>query len=153
MKGAEPRLVMIVEDDSEIREGLCDLLNEEGYRVVAAENGRQALEYLRSGPRPAVILLDLMMPVMNGWEFRQEQSRNLLLGDIPVAVMTAASELTASSIDAKEILPKPLPVERLLKVVKQYCSRSSSLPAAGLPENAAKAVEAATAWKKKSHLV
>lgn len=121
MTRAEGRPVLIVEDDVDIRDALQELLAHEGYPVVAAENGRQALEYLRSGARPGLILLDLMMPVMNGWEFRRQQTQTGALAQIPVAVMTAAGEAAAKSLGAEEVLPKPLPIERVLRIVQQYC--------------------------------
>src|SRR5579862_4602951 len=65
--------ILIVDDDPDIRDSLKEVLEDEGYEVNGVANGREALDYLRKSPRPCVILLDLMMPVMDGWQFRREQ--------------------------------------------------------------------------------
>jgi CheY-like chemotaxis protein len=115
---------MVVEDDLAIRESLVELLEEEGYAVLSAPNGREALEMLRrSAPLslPCLILLDLMMPVMDGWQFRREQRSDPELGKIPVVVITAAGEQQAASIQANLILQKPVRVERVLGAVQRFC--------------------------------
>src|SRR5438552_202636 len=92
---AERKFVLVVEDDADIRESLGTILEEEGYGVVTTRNGREALSYLRSGrPRPSLILLDLLMPVMSGAEFRAEQERDPALADIPVVVLSGDSRAT-----------------------------------------------------------
>src|SRR5207248_348981 len=80
--------VLIVEDDASSREGLADALRAESYTVATARNGREAFAYLRSQGRPNLILLDLDMPEMDGWEFRDRQLRNPALASIPVVLMT-----------------------------------------------------------------
>src|SRR5262245_23155992 len=90
-------LVLVVDDDEEIRNALTEFLSDEGYGVVSASNGREALASLREGVHPSVILLDLMMPVMDGWDFRAEQLRDPGLRDIPVVVITATG-FSATSI-------------------------------------------------------
>src|SRR4051812_11197383 len=85
---ARPRL-LLVEDDKAIRESLGEALRDHGFDVATAANGCEALGLLRSTPRPAAILLDLMMPVMDGWDFRQEQLADSVLRDVPVVVVTA----------------------------------------------------------------
>src|SRR3954470_23175677 len=82
--------VLVVDDDQDIREALCDLLADAGYRAASVANGKEALIYLKSGELPCVILLDLMMPVMDGWEFRRQQQGDPRLSKIPVVVITAA---------------------------------------------------------------
>ena len=67
--------ILIVDDDPDIRDSLKEVLEDEGYEVNGVANGREALDYLRKSPRPCVILLDLMMPVMDGWQFRKEQKQ------------------------------------------------------------------------------
>ena len=84
------RQILVVDDDTDLRETLGELLTEGGFDARLAENGRVALEVLRSGTHhPRLILLDLMMPEMNGWQFREEQLKDEALREIPVIVMTA----------------------------------------------------------------
>ena len=116
------RKLLLVEDDRDLREALCQLLNDSGYDVVCAENGREALEYLAGAPPPCVVLLDLMMPVMNGWEFRAEQSKNQRISDIPVVVVTAdgRADLKALALGVDDYLRKPIQIDRLLDAVGRY---------------------------------
>lgn len=114
-------LILIVDDDAQGREALADLLTNEGYAVICAENGRQALDYLSGSPPPALIILDLMMPVMSGWEFRARQKLDARLESLPVVVMTA-SELV-HDIDADAVVRKPFDFGALMSVVKQNCLR------------------------------
>jgi CheY-like chemotaxis protein len=84
------RCVMVVEDDRDVREAIAWVLEDAGYRVITAENGSVALGLLRDGaPRPSAIILDLMMPVMDGWQFRAAQASDPALADIPVICLTA----------------------------------------------------------------
>jgi two-component system, chemotaxis family, chemotaxis protein CheY len=120
----EPNLVMIVDDDPAVVEGLTELLEGEGYVVVAARDGLDALEQLRAGARPSVILLDLMMPRMDGWDFRQVQLLDADLRDIPIVVISAAG-FSETSVKAQfgdiDFVPKP-PHERvLLDALKRCC--------------------------------
>src|SRR5437762_2793351 len=96
------RTVMIVEDDLDIRDALTQILEFEGYHVVSAENGQQALTQLQHGEHPGLILLDLMMPVMDGWQFRLEQQKDAKLSDIPVVIISADGRVyqKASAIGA-----------------------------------------------------
>jgi CheY-like chemotaxis protein len=114
-------LILIVDDDTESREALADLLSNEGYDVIGAENGRQAPDYL-NGTTPALIILDLMMPVMSGWEFRARQKIDPRLKSLPVVVMTASG--LVHDIDADAIVSKPIDFATLISVVKQNCLRS-----------------------------
>ena len=93
----------------------------EGYQVEVAANGRQALERLTAGMHPCVILLDLMMPVMDGWQFRREQVRSPELAEIPVIVVSAAGRDRIAEIDANAYLTKPVDLEQLLERVSHYC--------------------------------
>jgi CheY-like chemotaxis protein len=113
--------VLVVDDDQDIREALCELLRDEGYQAVAVANGEEALSFLRSGNLPCVILLDLMMPVMDGWEFRRHQASDPELSKIPVIVITAAGGQRASSISVEKVLSKPLHLDQVLEVLHQYC--------------------------------
>jgi CheY-like chemotaxis protein len=116
-----PGIVLVVDDDRDIREALCELLEDEGYKVMSASNGQEALVYLNSREPPCVILLDLMMPVMDGWEFRRRQQNDPRWSRIPVVVITAAGKYGATSIAAERILPKPLQLDSVLEALAQYC--------------------------------
>ena len=82
--------ILIVDDDCDVRRALTELLEDEGYAVAGAANGRAALDMIRGGVRPALILLDLMMPGMNGWDFRNAQLRDPELSAVPVVIVTAS---------------------------------------------------------------
>jgi CheY-like chemotaxis protein len=113
--------ILVVDDDEGVRTSLCELLEDEGHRPIAAANGREALRELRAGARPCVIFLDLMMPVMDGWTFRAEQLNDPHLKDIPVVVITAGGPQMASSLPAQNVLQKPVNAERILEVVASFC--------------------------------
>src|SRR5512132_4086682 len=89
------RWVLVVEDDAALREALSDALRDEGFTVTAAADGREALDLLRvtASPNPSVILLDLAMPRMNGWQFRAEQQTDDRIAAIPIVVLSASSHL------------------------------------------------------------
>lgn len=118
MPVAQPIDVMVVDDDPDVRETFEEALVDEGYSVVAAANGRDALELLRSYS-PGVILLDLMMPIMNGREFRMAQIVDPSLADIPTVMMTAANRLDEqlAGLTFADVLRKPLGLEDLLGAV------------------------------------
>ena len=116
------RLVLIVEDDEDVRDMLTQLLLFEGCRTIAVANGREALEYLHDGELPTVILLDLMMPVMDGWEFRRRQQADPTLANLPVIVLSAADQTRASAADAAVFLKKPVDFDRLIHLVRDYCN-------------------------------
>ncbi len=114
------RHILVVDDDQGALEALSDILEYEGYSVIRASNGMQALERLHdSVPRPELIILDLLMPVMDGWEFRQRQKQDPELAQIPVLVVTAIG--TTAGIDAVRIIHKPIDVDALLRTVSQLC--------------------------------
>src|SRR6476659_10200340 len=117
--------VMIVEDDPDTREMLERFLQLEGFEVRTAANGQLALQSLQADSSTHVILLDLMMPVMNGWQFRQEQRRDPQLSKIPVVVVTAAGlREDIPSIDADGWLSKPVDFDRLLATITPLCGPS-----------------------------
>lgn len=115
------RSILIVEDDNDIRESLAQVLELEGYNVSTAANGKEALELLTTIKRPCLILLDLMMPVMSGWEFLNAQRDDMMLATIPVVVVSAAGE-KAKSTPASGFIKKPIDLPVLLSMIEQYCS-------------------------------
>jgi CheY-like chemotaxis protein len=116
-----PPTVLVIEDDQDTREMLGRFLELEGFNVETAANGRQALERLGSGIRASVIVLDLMMPVMDGWQFRLEQIRDASLSHIPVIVVSAAGRDRIDKIKAEAYLSKPVDLDELLQRITQYC--------------------------------
>jgi CheY-like chemotaxis protein len=110
--------VLLVEDDKDIRDAVSAVLEAEGYTVITAGNGQEALAALERG-QPCVILLDLMMPVMNGWDFMEEVKKSRRLAELPVVVVSAYSERKAEGV--RRVLKKPLDVNQLLAAVSDYC--------------------------------
>jgi CheY-like chemotaxis protein len=112
--------ILIVDDDSDVRRSLSDFLEDEGYTVTAASNGRSALDLMRGGVRPSVILLDLMMPGMDGWDFRQAQLEDPALASVPVVIVTA-SGFSAESIRTQfapaAFVAKPIQPTVLLEAI------------------------------------
>ncbi len=116
--------VLIVEDDEAIQEAIRYLLEMEGYSVQSAFNGKEALELLHAAARPCLILLDLMLPIMDGWEFLDvlRNQDSVLLAALPVVITSAAGNaaLTASQ-KAQGFIRKPIDFELLLATVKTHC--------------------------------
>ena len=118
------RVIMIVDDDVAIGESLTEILTDHDYRPITAANGREAIEHLKTAAqKPCVILLDIMMPVMDGWEFRALQQEDPDLRAIPVIVLTAHANLdeTATGMRAQGCLKKPATVGALLSAVERFC--------------------------------
>jgi CheY-like chemotaxis protein len=115
---------MVVEDDFSVRETLQELLEEEGFQVTPASNGREALDRLRGvAGSPRLILLDLRMPVMDGWQFRAAMRADPLLSGIPVVVMSADTALDqkCQELSVAGVLPKPVELDQLLATVHRFC--------------------------------
>ncbi|HET6346900.1 MAG TPA: response regulator [Myxococcota bacterium] len=112
--------VLIVEDDFSIRESLSEMLREEGYTVETAEHGRQALERLHAGVQPAIILLDLMMPVMDGWQVLEALEAHPTLSRVPVIVVSAAVGNVPAH--ARGFLRKPIRFAKLLEAINGQLS-------------------------------
>jgi CheY-like chemotaxis protein len=115
--------VLLVEDDVGARDALSDILRDEGYAVATAGNGREALDYLERQGTPCLILLDLVMPVMDGWEFRRRQLAAPALATIPVVVLTATAGEGVPALAAIDILRKPVDFDALLARVERHCPR------------------------------
>ena len=114
------RRLLLVEDDGELRSSLAELLRSDGYDVVGAANGSEALEYLKQAPTvPDLILLDLMMPVKDGWQFRIEQKRDPNISAIPVLAISADDTPKAVAIDAEMYLKKPFQYTTLLDAIRR----------------------------------
>ena len=115
---------MIVDDDEDCREMLATLLVAHGYRIVTAENGAEALAVARQH-KPCLILLDLMMPVMDGEEFRRTQLTDPQIRDIPIVVVSArigAAEI-ADRLGAVGIIPKPLDLDQVAATIEEVCAK------------------------------
>ena len=112
--------ILIIEDNATTREALTTLLEGVGYGVTGAANGREALDYLRQAEPPCVILLDLSMPVMSGWQFRREQRHDPALAPIPVVVLSGESDLPriAASLGVAGHFPKPVEFGELLQTIR-----------------------------------
>lgn len=114
--------ILIVEDDDSVREMLAELLQDEGYAIAEAGNGQEALDYLRTcAVLPLLILLDLSMPFMNGWEFRAIQRDDSQLSPIPVVVLSAHRQVQEEGAKLNTVcLTKPVEIHTLLKMVRRY---------------------------------
>lgn len=122
MSGDDKR-ILIVEDDDDVRGALAAVLETEGYSVVEAAHGEEALRQLRTPVEFCLILLDLFMPTMNGWAFRAEQQRDPEIASIPVIVISAdaAAASRAAALGAVAAMGKPVDFDRLLQLIDQYC--------------------------------
>jgi CheY-like chemotaxis protein len=120
------RTILLVEDDRDICEIVEQVLAEEGYETVAVSNGAEGLAHLRGGaPRPFVIMLDLMLPVMDAWQFRAEQTRDAALADIPVVIFSANPKLGkyADALGAAAVIRKPPDLDEMLGVLDRFAPR------------------------------
>jgi len=116
---AKRRTVMVVDDDDAIREALEDVLGDEGYDVIGASDGQQALELLHGEKRPSAILVDLWMPVMDGWKFLDTLLADPRLSRIPLVVLTAARDQRARDLCVAEVLTKPVQLHQVLGVLQR----------------------------------
>ena len=118
--------LLIIEDDAAVLDALREVLEDEGHEVVVAANGREAMRRLRDGRRPNLILLDLMMPVMSGWEFREAQLQDETLASIPTVILTADGHAAQKSVELQSagFLQKPIKPERLLQKVDEISHRA-----------------------------
>ena len=115
--------LLVIDDDEDLRETLCDALTDAGFVVSCAANGREALDTLAAGPRPDIILLDLLMPVMNGWQFCQARKMDPELAAIPVIAMSAAVSKDPWSpyyLDVEDFVAKPIALEDLVAKLEAF---------------------------------
>jgi len=116
--------VLLVEDDLDLQSMMEHLLRFEGFTPVTAVNGREALRLLKSGTEPEAILLDLMMPVMDGWAFRRAQKSDAEIAGIPVIVLTAAANVSHDELDVVAVFRKPVDFDELMVVLRGLCRES-----------------------------
>jgi CheY-like chemotaxis protein len=117
------RIILVVEDDPDIAESLCDVLHGEGYEVATASNGREGLDRLREIGRPCLILLDLMMPVMSGGEFLAALRQEDALASIPVVIVSAwADESAHIRAQSQGFVKKPISLDALLEATHRLCA-------------------------------
>lgn len=121
-EAAQRRLVAIVEDDVEFRNMLRELLEEEGYRVIALANGAEALAALRGNVAPNVILLDVSMPVMDGFDFLRHRSEDPKLAAVPVVLVTNAKPHERPTVGVSDVVRKPIDIDEILFAIKRYCA-------------------------------
>ena len=116
--------ILVIEDEADIRLALKEALEWQGYRVVTASNGREALDLLSRILLPCLILLDLMMPVMNGWEFSETLRTDKKFASIPIIVVTAYTG-RVGEIGAQETIRKPIDLNILFRLVTKYCGEQA----------------------------
>ena len=120
MAPSERGVVLLVEDNEELRNAVLRALRQAGYRVASAPDGRSAMRWLGEHTRPALILLDLWMPNTDGGGVRKEIASHPHLRDIPIIVMTAALQQTAEELNVKAVLEKPVTLTDLIATVEKY---------------------------------
>ncbi|MFP2898959.1 response regulator [Corallococcus sp. 4LFB] len=114
--------LLLVDDDTAIADALSELLVDEGYAVAVARNGAEALSYLRANAAPSLILLDLMMPVMDGYAFREVQREDAALSRIPVFILSAGHlGDRVRSLGVARVFKKPLLLDALLTAIQEHC--------------------------------
>ena len=115
------KTILLVEDDYDLRHGMAEVLTDAGHEVRAAANGAEALDLLTEGGPPRLILLDLMMPVMDGWQFRLKQLEDPALAGIPLVVVTAIPEVAddMGCLEGAQLLAKPFDADGLLAAVER----------------------------------
>lgn len=118
-------MVLIIDDDEDLRDALADLLARKGYEVLCARNGREALALLAEYPNPCLVLLDLVMPVMDGWQFLSAVQTDPVLSGLSVVIVSAHAG-THAPTGGRTVLRKPFELDELYQVVEQHCGPSLS---------------------------
>lgn len=125
------RRILVVDDDLDVRRSLVALLEDEGYDVVSCADGRRAWDIIQRSPLPDLMVLDLMLPEMDGWQLRARQRADPRLAVMPVVAISADSSAKASAIHADVFLPKPLSAEALLGAIERVLSARPGAPTEG----------------------
>ena len=122
--------MLVVDDDADIAEALCELLEVDGYEPIFARNGKEGLAALDAGPRPCLVLLDIMMPVMDGYQFLEGMRARSEEEPLPVVVLSASAgmERVQAQKGVSAFLKKPFSSETLLRLVQEHCGPSSAPP-------------------------
>ena len=120
MRGTQCLAVLIVEDDEDIREAVTNALEQEGFQVYQAETGARALEMLKQMPHPSLILADLMMPVMSGWDLIKALSEDDRLATLPVVIISAVDQEAPHGFRR---IKKPFDIDELIRIVAELCVR------------------------------
>jgi CheY-like chemotaxis protein len=115
--GQQP--ILVVDDDEAFRTALVGELVRQGFNVLEASNGYGALAAMRSGECPSLVVLDLWMPEMDGWQLRHRMQKEGF-SDVPIVVMTAAQSQRPSALDVAEVLEKPFPMSRLIEAIRRH---------------------------------
>ena len=114
------KYLLIIEDNKDIQNVLKTALEIEGYLIFTANNGKEGLEQLSKMPIPCMVLLDLMMPIMNGWEFADEISRDIIYSSIPIVVVSAFNDKNFNT-EKNNYIQKPIDLDALLKTISKHC--------------------------------
>jgi CheY-like chemotaxis protein len=122
MCAKEIQKILVVDDDADIREVLSEVLIESGHEVMTASNGREALEILRDGWAPCMVLLDLMMPVMDGYVFLEQAKSDPLLASIPITVITAGRQVDLERLVGATLVAKPIRLPALMSLIEKNCT-------------------------------
>lgn len=130
----EPRRLLLIDDDQDLRESMTDALQGSGFVVSSAANGQEGMDLLAAGEPPDVILLDLLMPVMNGWQFCEERKRDPRWAEIPIIAMSAAVSKDPWSpyyLDVDDFVAKPVEIDDLLAKLAAVTDRNVESRQAG----------------------
>ena len=117
------RSILVVDDDPDVRDAVADVLVDEGYGVTGVSSGREALKHLQQHMRPSLILLDMLLPEMDGWLLRQELKKSPDLASIPIVILSAHGDVrdAALALGAVDYLRKPRSGDSLLEIAERYC--------------------------------
>jgi CheY-like chemotaxis protein len=121
---AQPATVLVVDDERDVRDSLCEILQDAGYTALSAVHGADALAQLGRIPPPDAIVLDLFMPEMNGWRFAEQLRQRAELAKVPVIVVTAAGPYWGTPVPKEMVLRKPFQTAHLLKLLEQVVGSS-----------------------------